>query len=68
MTISESEFLYVDEIARICRAPKSSVRHWLRTGKLASIRPGKRRLIHRQDLAEFIAAGARGPVARRGEP
>lgn len=48
------EFVFVEEIAQMCRVPASSVRYWLSTGKLASIRPGKRRLVRRDDLMRFL--------------
>ena len=51
---NNSEFVFVEEIAHMCRVPASSVRYWLCTGKLASIRPGKRRLVRRDDLIRFL--------------
>jgi excisionase family DNA binding protein len=63
--IAESDFLHVEEIARVCRAPKSSVRHWISTGKLPSIKPGERRLVRRQDLDRFLrTAGPRGMAGK----
>ena len=56
---SDTEFLYVDEIAELYRVPRSSVRYWISTGKLASIRPGKRRLVRREDLDRFVRESAR---------
>jgi excisionase family DNA binding protein len=47
-------YMLVDEVAREARVSLSSVRHWLRTGKLASVRPGRRRLIRRSDFDRFI--------------
>jgi excisionase family DNA binding protein len=61
---NDSEFLYVEEIARLCRVPASSVRHWLSTGKLASVRPGRRRLVRRDDLDRFLQATS-GPRRSR---
>jgi excisionase family DNA binding protein len=51
------EFLLLDEVARECRAPLSSVRYWVATGLLHSIRPGRRRLVSREDLERFLASG-----------
>ena len=50
------ELLLLEEVARECRAPLSSVRHWIRTGRLQSIRPGRRRLVRRGELERFLAS------------
>jgi len=52
--VVDEEWYLLDEVARRCRAPLSSVRHWVRTGKLASIRPGRRRLVARSELERFL--------------
>jgi excisionase family DNA binding protein len=57
MTESAHEFLLLHEVARECRAPLASVRHWIATGRLRSIRPGRRRLVLREDLDRFLASG-----------
>ena len=51
------EMLLLEEIARECRASLSSVRYWIRTGRLRSVRPGRRRLVRREDLDRFLALG-----------
>lgn len=48
------KFFTVDEVAAIARAPRSSVFHWIYSGKLSSQRIGKRRLISARDLNEFL--------------
>jgi excisionase family DNA binding protein len=54
------DLLYLEEVVELARAGSlSTVRHWLRTGKLASVRPGRRRLVRRSDLEEFLRRGAR---------
>lgn len=55
MPAAQDELLLLDEVARRCRAPMGTVRHWLRTGRLASIRPGRRRLVRLADLERFLA-------------
>jgi excisionase family DNA binding protein len=55
MTVDGEELLLLEEVARRCRAPLSSVRHWVRLGRLASIRPGRRRLVRRDELERFLA-------------
>ena len=46
--------LTIPEVATVARAAESSVRHWLASGTLASVRPGRRRLVRRADLAAFL--------------
>jgi excisionase family DNA binding protein len=50
-----AQFLLLEEIAAETRAPISTVRHWIATGKLASVRPGRRRLVRRVDLEAFLS-------------
>jgi len=52
------DYLTLDEVAVITRAPLSSVRGWIRRGRLAATRPGRRVLIRRADLDAFLAAAA----------
>jgi excisionase family DNA binding protein len=51
----EERFMLLIEVARDARASISTVRHWLRTKRLPSIRPGRRRLVRRQDFERFMA-------------
>jgi excisionase family DNA binding protein len=46
--------LTLEETATIARAPLASVRHWIATDRLPSVRPGRRRLVRRADLARFL--------------
>lgn len=62
-TQSECEWLLLEDVAREIRAPLSSVRFWCSTGKLPSIRPGRRRLVRRRDLDRFLES-ARTPEKR----
>jgi excisionase family DNA binding protein len=61
MTEGRREFLLLDEVARECRTSVASVRYWIANGRLRSFRPGRRRLVSREDLERFIATG--GPPA-----
>jgi excisionase family DNA binding protein len=57
--MNTDDLLYLEEVVNLTRAGSlSTVRHWLRTGKLASVRPGRRRLVRRSDLEEFLRRGA----------
>jgi excisionase family DNA binding protein len=49
-------FMLVEEVAREARVSLSTVHHWLRTGRLKSVRPGRRRMIAREDFERFVAA------------
>ncbi len=46
--------LTVDEAARVARTATSTIRHWLQIGRLRSVKPGRRRLIRRSDLAALL--------------
>lgn len=72
----QSEWLLLDDVAREMRVPLGTVRHWIKTRRLASSRPGRRRLVLREDLDALIAScrtpaldvGARGLTIRGGNP
>ncbi len=51
----QHELMILEEVAREARTSVHSVRHWIRSGKLASIRPGRRRLVRRADLERLLA-------------
>ena len=53
------EYLLLSEIAEITRVSLSTVRHWVRQGRLASVKPGRRRLVHRDALNRMLNRGAK---------
>jgi len=55
------DFLYIEEVARECRTGVSSVRAWISSGRLRSIRPGRRLLVAQHDLDAFLASTAQQP-------
>ncbi len=67
-----NELLFLEEVAVETRAALSTVRYWITTGKLPSLRPGRRRLVRRSDLERFLAASGgkstlvAGPVTAGG--
>jgi excisionase family DNA binding protein len=61
----QRRFLTLDECAAEARVSLSSVRHWLRAGKLRSVRPGRRRLVERSEFERFLAANAQKVEAAR---
>jgi excisionase family DNA binding protein len=64
----DSEYLLLPEVAAACRTSVSTVRVWIAAGRLPSIRPGRRRLVHRLALARFLEeAGTRAARAADSE-
>jgi excisionase family DNA binding protein len=61
------EYLLLDEVAHECRAPIASVRYWIASGRLRSVRPGRRRLVSREELDRFLQAAPATP-AKDGSP
>lgn len=51
----EHEYLLLDEVAATARASVDTVRRWIRSGQLPSVKPGRRRLVRRGDLERFLA-------------
>jgi excisionase family DNA binding protein len=62
-----SDLLLLEEVAQLTRAPLSCVRFWVRTGKLASLRPGRRVLVRRSVLEQFLTSSERTGTARRSK-
>jgi excisionase family DNA binding protein len=62
----QERFMLVEEVAREARVSLSTVHHWLRTGRLRSVRPGRRRMIARADFERFVASLPSG-TPRRGQ-
>lgn len=54
--MAETKLLLIEEVADICRTSPSTVRFWIKTGRLRSLRPGRRRLIAAADLQRFLSA------------
>lgn len=49
------DYLLLSEVAEIARTSIDSVRGWLRSGRLPSVKPGRRRLVRRAELERFLA-------------
>lgn len=56
---THDDLLIVPEVARWTRSPEATVRWWLYTGQLESLKVGRRRLIPRKAVEAFLARGAR---------
>jgi excisionase family DNA binding protein len=48
------DLLMLTEVAEICRVPVGTIRQWCREGRLPSLRPGRMRMVRRQDLDRFM--------------
>jgi len=59
-----SELLFLEEVAELTRAKLSCVRFWVRTGKLPSLRPGRRVMVRRSVLEQFLADAERSGTAK----
>jgi excisionase family DNA binding protein len=56
-----SPFLLLSECAAHARVPISTIRHWIAVGKLRSVRPGRRRMVRREDLDALLNGGSPTP-------
>jgi excisionase family DNA binding protein len=59
-----SDLLFLEEVAEIVRVPVSCVRFWIRTGKLQSLKPGRRVLVRRTTLDKFLSDSERNGNTR----
>jgi excisionase family DNA binding protein len=62
---AQDDFLFLDEVARRARVSVESVRHWIKARRLPSVRPGKRRMVRRCDLEEFMVRNRTGAEVAR---
>ncbi len=62
MLTEQREYLFLPEVAELSGVSVDSVRHWIRRGVLPSVRPGRRRMVHREALARFLAGTALPPT------
>lgn len=58
------DFLLLDEVAELARVSVDTVRFWIRAGKLASVRPGRRRMVRYTVLEAFLQRDPRPSAAR----
>jgi excisionase family DNA binding protein len=56
--------LLLTEVARRARVSLSTVRYWVATRKLPSVRPGRRRMVRHADLERFLLGGQHAVEAR----
>jgi excisionase family DNA binding protein len=60
--------LYLTEVAAEARVSLFTVRHWVSMGKLPTGRPGRRRLVQREDFDAFLATDIGSPPKAPGKP
>lgn len=51
---NDGDLLRLEDVAELARVSVSTVRHWIKTGRLASLRPGRRRLVQRAEFERFL--------------
>lgn len=57
--------MLIEEAARIARVSSATLRYWIATKGLRSVRPGRRRMVREDDLNAFLESNAsipRGPI------
>jgi excisionase family DNA binding protein len=59
--------LLLPEVADHTRTTVGTVRHWIGTGRLASIKPGRRRMVRLRDLESFLGESSDVPAEADGE-
>jgi excisionase family DNA binding protein len=46
----------LEEVAKQCRTSVSTIRHWIRTKRLRSLRPGRRRMVYLAEVVKLLEA------------
>jgi excisionase family DNA binding protein len=57
-TDARVQFFYLREIAEYTRSPLATVRYWVATKKLPSVKFGRRRMVRASDLEAFVSASS----------
>lgn len=57
--MNSRKYLRLSEVAEYARVSPSTVRHWILTKKLPSVRPGKLRLVAQVELDAFMQGSAK---------
>lgn len=65
--MAERLWLTIPEVAEHLCTPIKTIRRWIADGRLRAYRPGKRVLIHRDDVERFVRAAPISAAARREE-
>jgi len=65
-TVPNPQLLLVPEVAALARVSIGTVRYWIATGRLPSLRPGRRVMVRLTALQQFLANAERGAHAEPG--
>lgn len=63
--MTNGDYMTLKRVAEELGASVHTVRHWVKTGALPSVRPGRLRLVERGQLRAFLARNARGYAGAR---
>lgn len=58
-TFSDPQLLLVPEVAAFARVSIGTVRYWIATGRLPSLKPGRRVMVRLAALQQFLANAER---------
>lgn len=50
----DEKYYTTDEVAKICRVKKETVREWIKDGKLPGVKRGRSYLISEYDLRNYL--------------
>lgn len=56
--MATSSYLLLNEAAELARVSIETIRFWIKTNRLPSSRPGRRRLVRRDVLEAFLERGS----------
>lgn len=59
-TTNPGDLLLIPEVAKIARVSEETVRWWIKTNQLKSLRPARRRYIRREALESFLEGHSGG--------
>ena len=60
-TSSDSQLLLIPEVAALARVSVGTVRYWIFTRRLPSLKPGRRVMVRLAALQAFLASAERTP-------
>jgi excisionase family DNA binding protein len=52
--VSSEVFYTLQEVAQLCRVSLATVRYWVHTSRIESVRPARHRLVPQPALARFM--------------
>jgi excisionase family DNA binding protein len=59
-TVQDPQLLLIPEVARLARVSIATVRYWIASGKLPSLKPGRRVMVRMAALQKLLADAERG--------